>query len=354
MQRRREHRRDRRAHDERGALLRRRRRHLRHRRAGHQGPVHEERRHRELPPLELAAPPATACCCRRWPTQFGVPVTEYADVAFKARARAEVPLRLRRLPRHRPRELPEGGLLARRSCSPASRRCCRRTSGSTSCRSRASRRSAASSCSRAARSTTSRPSRRRSTTSRSASRTPRSSSTRTRGEAGAIGAAIETLRVVKRTRQVDASSASMQAIDLEYTIEERRGDASVTSARTSASARSSTRRRPTARRAATSPASPARRAPSSARRRCSRSSPSARRRAKQFPNLVDYEAKLAFKHFYEPAPHARRRHADQGHRGQEGHLRRQRRVEITRPFQRSSAEAQAKRRRTSASASRAC
>ncbi len=51
--RRREHRRDRRAHDERGALLRRRRRHLRHRRAGHQGPVHEERRHRELPPVEL-------------------------------------------------------------------------------------------------------------------------------------------------------------------------------------------------------------------------------------------------------------------------------------------------------------
>ena len=67
-----------------GALLRRRRRHLRHRRAGHQGPVHEERRHRELPPLELSARPATACCCRRWPTQFGVPVTEYADVAFEA------------------------------------------------------------------------------------------------------------------------------------------------------------------------------------------------------------------------------------------------------------------------------
>jgi hypothetical protein len=36
-----------------GEVLRRRRRHLRHRRAGHQGPVHEERRHRELPALEL-------------------------------------------------------------------------------------------------------------------------------------------------------------------------------------------------------------------------------------------------------------------------------------------------------------
>ena len=49
---RREHRRDGRAHDERRALLRGRRRRLRHRRAGHQGPLHEERGHRELPPVE--------------------------------------------------------------------------------------------------------------------------------------------------------------------------------------------------------------------------------------------------------------------------------------------------------------
>ena len=42
---------------------------------------------------------------------FGVPVTEFADVAFKAELAPKFSLRLRRLPRHRPRELPEGGLL---------------------------------------------------------------------------------------------------------------------------------------------------------------------------------------------------------------------------------------------------
>jgi hypothetical protein len=41
--------------------------------------------------------------------QFGMPVTEYADTAFEA-AVAQVQLRLRRLPRLRPGELPEGGL----------------------------------------------------------------------------------------------------------------------------------------------------------------------------------------------------------------------------------------------------
>ncbi len=46
--RRRQRRRDGRPHDQRGALLRRRRRDLRHWRTGHQGLVHEERRHPEL------------------------------------------------------------------------------------------------------------------------------------------------------------------------------------------------------------------------------------------------------------------------------------------------------------------
>jgi activator of 2-hydroxyglutaryl-CoA dehydratase len=41
--------------------------------------------------------------------QFGVPLVEYAEVAFKAPG-AEVQLRLRGVPRRRPRELPEGGL----------------------------------------------------------------------------------------------------------------------------------------------------------------------------------------------------------------------------------------------------
>ena len=81
---RREHRRDRRPHDERGALLRRRRRHLRHRRAGHQGPVHEERRHRELPPVATSCSAGNGMLLQAMADSFGVPVTEYADVAFKA------------------------------------------------------------------------------------------------------------------------------------------------------------------------------------------------------------------------------------------------------------------------------
>ena len=76
--------------------------------------------------------------------------------------------------------------------------------------------------------------------------------------------------------------------------------------------------------------------------------------AQQFPNLVDYEAKRAFTHFYEPAPHARRRLADQGHRGQEGLLRHQRRVEITRPFKRSLDGVAGEAPHARASASRAC
>ena len=43
--------------------------------------------------------------------QFGVKLTEYADVAFEADLSPQVQLRLRRLPRLRPRQLPEGGLL---------------------------------------------------------------------------------------------------------------------------------------------------------------------------------------------------------------------------------------------------
>ena len=43
--------------------------------------------------------------------QFGVPVTEYADAAFQRRPLAEVQLRLRGVPRRRPRQFPERGLL---------------------------------------------------------------------------------------------------------------------------------------------------------------------------------------------------------------------------------------------------
>ena len=126
------------------------------------------------------------------------------------------------------------------------------------------------------------------------------------GEAGAIGAAMETLRVVRRKRHDRRSSASIRR------------------------STSRTRRRTTNRRRChfcpnnCSAHVHRHRDPGRAdeplhqrvlvreghrrerRKRCwSSPRPSARRR-KQFPNLVDYEAKLAFEHFYEHAAAARR------------------------------------------------
>jgi activator of 2-hydroxyglutaryl-CoA dehydratase/predicted nucleotide-binding protein (sugar kinase/HSP70/actin superfamily) len=66
--------------------------------------------------------------------------------------------------------------------------------------------------------------------------------------------------------------------------------------------------------------------------------------AQQFPNMVDYEAKRAFMHFYDPAPmpeHGSPIKDIEVRKGIFG----QRRVEITRPFQRSSKEAWEARRR---------
>ena len=106
------------SHDERRALLRRHRRHLRHRRAGHQGPVHEERGHRQLPPLELVQRRQrdAAAGDRRVVRRAGHAIRRGG---LRRRAGAEVQLRLRCISGHRPGQLPEGGLLqggdARRS-----------------------------------------------------------------------------------------------------------------------------------------------------------------------------------------------------------------------------------------------
>ena len=298
---RREHRRDGRAHDERRALLRRRRRHLRHRRAGHQGPLHEERRHRQLPPVELAARPATACSCRRRPTSSACPVHRVRRRGLQGRARAEVQLRLRGLPRHRSRQLPERGLLeggdARRpGAGAAEERLAVRRADPAARRAR----DASSSC-RAARSTTSRPSRRRSTTSRSASPAREVFVHPHTGEAGAIGAAMETLRVVKR-RGKSTFIGIDAAIDLEYTS--KNDEETVchfcpnNCKRTFIDTTPPRRDRP----AATSPASPARRAPSRARRRCCRSSTSARRSPSSSRTSSTTKPKRAFMHFYDTAP----------------------------------------------------
>lgn len=66
--------------------------------------------------------------------------------------------------------------------------------------------------------------------------------------------------------------------------------------------------------------------------------------AQQYPNMVDYEAKRAFMHFYQPAPMP-----EHGSPIKDIELRKgifgQRRIEITRPFQRSSEESWDARRR---------
>ena len=353
VSRRREHRRDRRAHDARDALLRRRRRHLRHRRAGHQGPVHAERRHQELPPVEpvLGRQRHAAAGDGRSVRRPGHRVRRRR---VRGRARAEVQLRLRRLPRHRPRELPEGGLLeggaARRPrAGAAEERLAVRRADPAPGGARAR-----SSCCRAARSTTSPRSRRRSTTSRSACpdaevfvhpHTRRGRRDRRRDRDAARGQAQGPAR---------RSSASMPRSTSSTRRRTTRRRAA-TSARTTARARSSTPRRPTA--------APSRYISGFSCEKGTVESEEAmlalakerKKLMKQFPNLVDYEAKRAFRHFYEPAPMPEARHADQGHRGQEGaSSASSAAARSTRPFQRSSDGGVGEAPPTSASASRAC
>ena len=247
-------------------LLRRRRRHLRHRRAGHQGPVHAERRHQELPPVEpvLGRQRHVAAGDGRSVRREDHRLRRHR---LRGRAGAQVQLRLRRVPGQRPGELPEGRLLEGRAAGRAWPRCCPRTSGNTWCRSRAWPRWARSSSCRAGPSTTWRRSRPRSTTS--SERVPGAEVYVHPhcGEAGAIGAAFETLRVVKR-RGHSTFIGIDAAIDLEWTAT---NDESTrchfcpnNCARTFIDAVT-----PAGRHApATSAASPARRARSSRKRRC--------------------------------------------------------------------------------------
>ena len=124
------------------------------------------------------------------------------------------------------------------------------------------------------------------------------------GEAGAIGAAMETLRVVKRKGKSTFIGID-QAIALEYIDEERRGDGlSLLSERVQAHVHRHEDAR-TAARAATSPASPARRAPSRSKEAMLALVADRKKTAQQFPNMVDYEAKRAFMHFYDAGAAAR-------------------------------------------------
>ena len=161
----------------------------------------------------------------------------------QGRARAEVQLRLRRLPRHRPRQLPEGGLLRRKSCSPGSPRCCPKNVWQYVVQiPRLAALGTQVTCSRAARSTTSPPSRRRSTTSRSACRAPRCSCTRT--PARPARSAPRWRRSASSSARARAASSASMRRSPSNTRRRTTRRPSATSARTSASARSSTRRRP--------------------------------------------------------------------------------------------------------------
>jgi predicted CoA-substrate-specific enzyme activase len=163
------------------------------------------------------------------------------------------------------------------------------------------------------------------------------------GEAGAIGAAMETLRVVKRKGK--SSFIGMdQAIALEYVSKNDEEtvchfcpneckrtfiDTKTQDGRTSRYIAGFSCEKGTVESKEAMLALVADR----------------KKTAQQYPNMVDYEAKRAFMHFYVPSPQPEDGSPIKDIEVRKGILG-QRRVPITRPFKRSSKEAQEKRRRT--------
>jgi activator of 2-hydroxyglutaryl-CoA dehydratase/predicted nucleotide-binding protein (sugar kinase/HSP70/actin superfamily) len=162
------------------------------------------------------------------------------------------------------------------------------------------------------------------------------------GEAGALGAAFETLRVIKRRKKstfigIDA------AIDLEYTtkndeetvchfcenlckrtfIDTKRPDGSTSRYISGFSCEKGTVESEQAMLDLVA---------------------DRKKVAKQFPNLVDYESKLAFRHFYKPEPMPTEGAPIKDHVVKKGFLG-IRRVETTRPFRRSGPAVQERLRR---------
>ena len=235
--------------------------------------------------------------------QFGVPVTEYADVAFKAELSPEVQLRLRGVPRLRPRELPEGGLLeggaARRPrAGAAEERLAVRRADPAHGRARH-----ASSCSRAARSTT---------------------WPRVKAQVDYIKERVPERRGVRapahrrgrRDRRRDRDAARGQAARPLDLHRPRRGDRP----RVHGEERRETRchfcpnncartfidtKTPDGETAPLHRGLLLREGHRRVRGGDARRSPSERKKLmKQFPNLVDYEAKQLFRHFYDAAADA--------------------------------------------------
>jgi predicted CoA-substrate-specific enzyme activase len=163
------------------------------------------------------------------------------------------------------------------------------------------------------------------------------------GEAGAIGAAMETLRVVKRKGSTSFIGLDA-AINLEYTT--KNDDETVCHFCPNECKRTFIDTK----------------TPDGASSRyiagfsCEKGTVESKdamlalvadrkKTAQQYPNMVDYEAKRAFMHFYDAAPQP-----EEGSPIKDIEIRKgilgQRRVQITRPFKRSSKEAQERRRRT--------
>lgn len=163
------------------------------------------------------------------------------------------------------------------------------------------------------------------------------------GEAGAIGAAMETLRVVKR-KGTSTFIGLDQAINLEYTtkndeetvchfcpneckrtfIDTKTPDGATSRYIAGFSCEKGTVESKEAMLALVA---------------------ERKKTAQEFPNMVDYEAKRAFMHFYNAAPMPEEGSPIKDVEVKKGLLG-QRRVQITRPFRRSPKEAQEMRRRT--------
>jgi activator of 2-hydroxyglutaryl-CoA dehydratase/predicted nucleotide-binding protein (sugar kinase/HSP70/actin superfamily) len=163
------------------------------------------------------------------------------------------------------------------------------------------------------------------------------------GEAGAIGAAMETLRVVKRKGESSFIGLD-EAIDLEYTSKNDEEtvchfcpneckrtyiDTKTPDGRTSRYIAGFSCEKGTV----------------ESKEAMLELVAERKRLAQQYPNMVDYEAKRAFMHFYDAAPMP-----EEGSPIKDIEIRKgifgQRRVEITRPFKRSSKEAWATRKKT--------
>ncbi|MBK8217245.1 MAG: CoA activase [Myxococcales bacterium] len=162
------------------------------------------------------------------------------------------------------------------------------------------------------------------------------------GEAGAIGAAMETLRVVKRKGKSSFIGLD-EAIELDYTTKNDEEtvchfcpneckrtfiDTKTPDGRTSRYIAGFSCEKGTVESKEAMLSLVAER----------------KKIAQEFPNLVDYEAKRAFMHFYNPAPMPEEGSPIKDIEVRNGLLG-QRRVEVTRPFRRSSKEAWAARRK---------